>query len=148
MCQYICDDLISKYWIYISIDLTLLSAEGTTLNQWWIQTWRRLLVLLVSEYRRFFIILSGRKVQNEFNSRCLKRLFCQRIKKLILILEKHFWISKISAGRWQKIIFNPYWQISETKSKNWVRHQPSFLETKSRQTSWVTGHKLDFLGYV
>ena len=26
---------------------------------------------------------------------------------------------------------NPYWQISETKSKNWVRHRASFSQTKS-----------------
>ena len=32
------------------------------------------------------------------------------------------------------------------KKKNWVRHPASFLETKSRQKSWVPGDKFDFLG--
>jgi len=58
-------------------------------------------------------------------------------------------------------LINPYWQITETKSKNrvitqrhlrkqnpikkirkffWVRHRASFTETKSRQKSCVPGH--------
>jgi len=50
------------------------------------------------------------------------------------------------SGRFQT--FNPYWQISETKSKNWVRHRASFSETKSKKISknlfWVC-HRASFL---
>ena len=33
------------------------------------------------------------------------------------------------------VCVNPYWQISETKSKNWVFHRASFSETNPTQIS-------------